>query len=649
MREPDEPHDGLDDETALRLLVEGTATETGRGFFTALVSNLALALGTKGAWVTEYLPAQRRLRALAFRFGGGWIDHYEYDVAGTPCEPVLDRRHLFHVPDRVVELFPGDPDLRRLDAVSYMGFPLLDSDGAVLGHLAVLDTRPMPERPRYGALLRIFASRAAAELQRLRAEAELRRREARLAGLVDGAMDAIVELDDAMIVTRANPAAEKAFGCAAAEMTGRSFARFLAPDAFATVERLSATLAAGDGPRSLWIPHGLSARRADGAPFPAEATLTRVEVAGEAAATLILRDVDDRREAERRLDALAGEAASLREEIAEWMAGGVILGRSPALRRLLDDIARVAPTDATVLIQGETGTGKELVARAIHAAGPRRDRPLIRVNCAAVPASLIESEFFGHVRGAFTGATARRDGRFALADRGTLFLDEVGELPLDLQAKLLRVLQEGEFEPVGSAQTVRVDVRVIAATNRDLAREAREGRFREDLYYRLGVFPLGVPPLRERPGDVGLLAAAFAERFASRLGRALAPLTPDCLRRLEAYPWPGNVRELQNVIERAVITAEGGRLNLERAIPELPAAGPAAAPPPPVAADATILTDAELRALERANTERALAACGWRISGPEGAARRLGLSPSTLASRLRALGLRRPEPGRDPS
>jgi transcriptional regulator with GAF, ATPase, and Fis domain len=314
---------------------------------------------------------------------------------------------------------------------------------------------------------------------------------------------------------------------------------------------------------------------------------------------------------------------------------------------MLQDVQRVAATDATVLVTGETGTGKELVARAIHAASDRAGKPLVRVNCAAVPATLIESEFFGHEKGAFTGATARREGRFALADGGTIFLDEVAELPTELQAKLLRILQEGEFEPVGSERTRTVDVRVIAATNCDLEEAVRSGAFREDLFYRLNVFPIVVPPLRERGDDIGLLARTFLDSFARREGRRIQPLDGVDLHTLRAYPWPGNVRELQNVMERAVITSRDGRVDLARVLPDAAAAGPAVpgetpAPPGPSAGPDPILTDDELRELERRNLVRALEACGWQVSGDAGAARLLGLPPSTLASRLRAAGIERP-------
>jgi len=304
----------------------------------------------------------------------------------------------------------------------------------------------------------------------------------------------------------------------------------------------------------------------------------------------------------------------------------------------LNDAQEVAATDATVLILGETGTGKEVIARSIHRTSRRHNKPLIKVNCAAIPATLIESELFGHEAGAFTGATKKRDGRFAMAHGGTIFLDEVGELPLDLQSKLLRVLQEGEFEPVGSSQTRKVDVRVLAATNRDLQRAIGEGKFREDLYYRLNVFPIELPPLRERRGDIGALAGAFVEKFAKSLGRTIEPLSADCIRRLEAYRWPGNVRELQNIIERAVITARDGKLNLDRALPEsigvIAAAGGEAAAK-------RVLTAKELEDLERGNIVVALEASDWKVAGANGAATLLGIKPTTLSSRMKALGIER--------
>jgi transcriptional regulator with GAF, ATPase, and Fis domain len=334
----------------------------------------------------------------------------------------------------------------------------------------------------------------------------------------------------------------------------------------------------------------------------------------------------------------ANERAYPLEEARAPVGSYGIVGRSAALRAALQEVEQVAGSDATVLVTGESGTGKELVAGAIHTASARRERALVKVNCAAMPANLIESELFGHERGAFTGATLKREGRFAVADSGTLFLDEVGELPIELQAKLLRVLQEGEFEPVGSSRTRKVNVRVVAATNRDLAAEVRAGRFREDLFYRLNVFPIHLPALRERSEDIHALVDVFVQRFATRQGRRFEPVSQESIRRLQAYSWPGNVRELHNVVERAVVASRDGRLDFARALRSN-------AVPHPVAADTTaarVLTVKELEEIERANLLLALEASGWRVSGENGAARLLDINPSTLASRIKALGLRRP-------
>jgi transcriptional regulator with GAF, ATPase, and Fis domain len=328
----------------------------------------------------------------------------------------------------------------------------------------------------------------------------------------------------------------------------------------------------------------------------------------------------------------------LREEISESQAFGEILGTSPAIRGIQEQIEQVAPTDASVLVLGESGTGKELVAREIHRRSRRSERSMIRVNCASVPKELYESEFFGHVKGAFTGAVKDRVGRFAAADGGTLFLDEVGEIPLALQSKLLRVLQEGQYERVGDDRTRTVDVRIIAATNRDLAQEVQTARFREDLYYRLNVFPIQVPPLRERTEDIPLLAEHFLARASRKLERR-ARFAEEDLGELQRYAWPGNIRELQNVIERAVITARGGRLRLD-----LPGPGADAATGRAVSADPQappILTEEAIRDLERKNLLAALERSGGRIYGAGGAAEMLGMKPTTLSSRIERLGLKR--------
>jgi transcriptional regulator with GAF, ATPase, and Fis domain len=335
------------------------------------------------------------------------------------------------------------------------------------------------------------------------------------------------------------------------------------------------------------------------------------------------------------------ENAYLREEVNQELAIGEIIGHSPALNQALTHIHTVAPTNATVLIQGESGTGKELIARAIHERSARRARPLIKVNCASIPRELFESEFFGHVKGSFTGAVRDRAGRFQLADGGTLFLDEVGEIPLELQSKLLRVLQEREYERVGDDRTHRVDARLIAATNRDLKREVSAGRFRQDLYYRLAVFPIEVPPLRERRSDIPSLADHFVNLACRRLKIPKPRLAPSQLQLLQNYAWPGNIRELQNVIERSVILARGGALrfddwlsaaSVKKAIPSMIETAPA-----------DVLTVAEMRRRDRANILAALERTGGKIYGPGGAAELLGVKGTTLATRIKALKIKKGE------
>jgi len=640
-----EPVRHIDEETALRAVVEGTASETGKEFYRALVHNLARALDTYGAWLTEYLEETERLRALAFWFGGRWVEDYEYDIVGTPCETAIRETRLVHLPGRTFDLYPGQPEsFRKSGVVSYLGVPLLATDGKVLGHLAVVDVRAMPEQKRLLDLFQVFASRAVAEMRRLRLEGELRERQERLGQLLDSAMDAIVELDGDLGVTLVNAASEKLFSRPAGALRGERIDRLLGKEAAGKLAGLAGELDRRTGSeRYLWIPEGLSAVPPAGAAFHAEATLSRFERRGRPFYTLILRNVEDRLEAERRIRTLTARTEYLAEEIAADHGFDEIVGRSPALGAALQGVTQVAATEATVLILGETGTGKELFARAIHDRSPRRKAPMIKVNCAAIPGSLIESEFFGHERGAFTGATESREGRFALAHGGTIFLDEIGELPLELQGKLLRVLQEGEFELVGGSRTRKIDVRVLAATNRDLEAAVREGTFREDLYYRLAVFPLRLPPLRERGDDVVLLAASLVEKFSRDMGRTVEPLTPEDTAALRAYPWPGNVRELRNVIERALITSTDGRLHLERAVPARdPEAGTAPAAAPAAGTPGEILTENRLRQLERDNLIAALTRCGWKVAGENGAAGLLGISPSTLKSRMKALEIRRP-------
>jgi formate hydrogenlyase transcriptional activator len=519
----------------LRVLVEGTGAATGEEFFRSLARHAAQALHAKYAFVAESLvaekPSDMESRSLAYWEGSDFGERFSYRFPGTPCQRVA-AGHVCLTATGLQAFYPQDLWLQQIGAESYVGVPMKNAAGKVLGHIAVLHSGPMQPSPEDIAMLKIFASRACAELERTQAERALR-------------------------------------------------------EALAEVQRLK--------------------------------------------------------------DRLQAENVYLQEEIRTEYNFDEMVGNDPSLLELLEKIPLVAASDATVLIQGETGTGKELIARALHHSGPRRDRPLVKVNCGAISAGLVESELFGHVKGAFTGALTRRVGRFELADGGTIFLDEVGELPADTQVKLLRVLQEQEFEPVGSNTTIHVDVRVIAATNRDLEEAVRVGRFRPDLYYRLNVIPLRVPPLRERRGDIPQLAMFLLERSARKSGSRVRGITSETLRLLYEYDWPGNVRELQNLIERAVVLSTGPVLNLDpQAL--FPAPNPAQTTTNSVdagnslAASSSLKSGADLPSLEEMERRHILAVLAqtrWVIEGSEGAARILKLNPSTIRSRMKKLGISR--------
>jgi len=390
--------------------------------------------------------------------------------------------------------------------------------------------------------------------------------------------------------------------------------------------------------------------------IPVEVTVNFVEFDGKEYAVGFGRDISARKKMEEEKACAFDEIQRLRKQLElenEYLSEEVmglqsfagIIGQSHSLQNVLQQIDMVAPTDANVLISGESGTGKELIANEIHKRSPRSNRPLIRVNCASVPRELYESEFFGHVKGAFTGAIKDRIGRFELADEGTLFLDEVGEIPLDLQSKLLRVLQEGTFERVGDEKTLKANVRVIAATNRNLKNEVVKGNFREDLFYRLNVFPLEVSPLRERKIDIPLLAVHFFKRAEKKFNRNGIKLSKANLVHMENYPWPGNIRELQNVIERAVIISRSGRLSLD--LPDNPnnkkllnqknSSGD-------IPMQGRVSTFYEIKQFERENILRALNQTGWKIFGVGGAAELLGVPPTTLTTRIQRLGLKKYRP-----
>ncbi len=465
--------------------------------------------------------------------------------------------------------------------------------------------------------------------ERKRAELALRESEERLARILESAMDAIVTVSAGRRIILFNAAAETVFRCPARTALEQPLDRFLSEpfrdlleDSLRSLGRKCLTR------KYAWVPAGLTARRFDGEEFPVEATLSQVEVAGERLLTIILRDINERQRAELELQKLQGEKVQLQEVLKSESELSEVVGASAVIRKVFRSVEQVAPTDSTVLITGETGTGKELIARAIHNLSSRKHSVLVRVNCAALPPGLIESELFGHEKGAFTGAVCRKLGRFELARQGTIFLDEIGELPLELQAKLLRVLQEGEFERVGGSQSLKADARVIAATNRRLEEATHEGKFRVDLYYRLNVFPIHVPPLRERIGDIQLLTEYFISKYARKMGKKIETVPRATLDDLAAYSWPGNVRELENVIERAVIISQGPELDLGEWFP-------ARAPSPNAPPFET------LEEHERQHILSALDRTGWQVSGKRGAATLLEMKPTTLEARMKKLGIHR--------
>jgi len=625
---------------ALRSIVEGTASNTGQEFLQSLVRHLSDVLNVKYAFVAEFL-GDGRARTLAFWAVDRIADDIEWDLHGTPCEDVV-KGALCHHPTDVARKFPHDRPLIDWGIESYLGVPLKDRDGRSLGHLAVFDDRPMPPEPRRLAIFRIFAARAGAELERLRVEQKLRESERRYRDLYEEAPIAYIYEDLESRFVRANHAACKLLGISPDEVPDTFGVTLLAPTPDVR-KRIQDALAAMKGERKEFAAVELELRRKDdGRPIWVQ-WWSKPEPDGKHTRTMLV-DITERVLMQREKARLEQQNLYLQEEIKQVHNFDEIIGRSPALLNVLNSVERVASTDASVLILGETGTGKELIARAIHSHSARREKPLIKVNCAALPTGLVESELFGHERGAFSGAIARRIGRFELANGGTLFLDEIGELPLDVQAKLLRVLQEGEFERVGGSTLLHVDVRVIAATNRDLRKCVADATFRQDLYYRLNVVPIEVPPLRNRADDVPLLVRFLLNKYQGRVGRQVDDVTPETLRRLVAYPWPGNVRELENVIERAVILSPSSTLEIDPVLltppttstpdPAGPFDGRGSRVPGRSASES-------LKEVEKSHILSVLEDTKWVIEGPHGAARILNLHPNTLRSRLKRLGLAR--------
>jgi PAS domain S-box-containing protein len=593
--------------------------------------------------VQLYNPETHALEIVAQRgFRQDFLDYFNsVHEDGAACGRALQRLERVIIED--VQHDPGFEPHRQIAASA--GFravqstPLFSRSGEPLGMISTHFRQTHRPSERDLRLTDLYARQAAEMIERRRAEEALRKSEERFRLSIEGIKDyALIMLDPDGRVIGWNTGAERIKGYHPQEILGQHFSRFYEPgDVQLGKPELGLKVAAAT---SRFEEEGWRIRK-DGSRFWANVVITTLkdETGKLQGFVKVTRDMTERKRAEEALkkafeeikllkDQLAQEKLYLEEEIRTEQGFEDIIGQSKALRTVLRSIEKVAPTDSSVLIQGETGAGKELIARAIHNLSPRRDRTFIKLNCAAIPLGLLESELFGHEKGAFTGAIARKVGRFELAHGGTLFLDEVGDIPLELQPKLLRVLQDQEFERLGSTRTQRVDVRLVAATNRDVAQMVAANQFRSDLYYRLNVFPIRVPPLRERPEDIPLLVRHFTSMYARRMKKQIDTIPGDVMEALTRYRWPGNVRELQNLIERAVILSPGPVLH--------PPLGELAVP-----SDVSTATTRTLKDAERDHILRALDDTNWVIGGPKGAAALLGLKRTTLRYKMERLDIQR--------
>lgn len=625
----------------LQLLVDGTSAASPEEVFANLTASLGRGLGARLVILAE-TSTEGRAQTLASWPNLPREGDREWEVAGSPFAG-LAPGGLIQLRSITQNEFPSLPQLRGLAVQGVLGLSLATEEGEPVGFLAAFTEQAPAATAADVAIVRILAARAVAELTRRRLQRTLGESEERLRDLFDEAPIAYVHegLDSRFI--RANRVAMQTLGITPDQVVGTLGMSFIpdTPEAQKRVQDAFASIGRGADTRGVVLE---LRRRDNGKPLWIQ-WWSRPDPSGTYTRTMFI-DITERVLLEQEQARLQAQNLYLQEEIKLAHNFEEIIGESPSLLRVLEDVKRVAPTDASVLITGETGTGKELIARAIHFNSGRRDKPLIKLNCAALPTNLVESELFGHEKGAFTGAIAQRIGRFELAHGGTIFLDEIGEVPLDVQVKLLRVIQEHEFERVGSNKPIACDVRIIAATNRDLSRSIRAGQFREDLFYRLNVFPIHLPPLRQRPGDIRLLVHFFLAKFCARIGKHLEGVSPETMARFEAYAWPGNVRELENFVERAVILATSTMLE---ASPEssihlhtsresdevqrpLPSARPFAEAP----------ASRSLAAVGREHILTTLAKTNWVIEGASGAAQVLGLHPNTLRSRMKKLGIVRP-------
>ncbi|HEX5171178.1 MAG TPA: sigma 54-interacting transcriptional regulator, partial [Cyclobacteriaceae bacterium] len=447
------------------------ATLTGENFFRELIDALVNVFQVDAAWITEYHKEQNSLTTISYSIQGQPGTHISYLIEGTPCERVIRSNALVHLPQNVSALFPATRRiLKKFDAQSFSGFPLQNDQGAVIGTMALVHGAAATwEEEEVAYVFQLIKVRVQSELQRLKREREILNRENQLRGLINGVQDLLINLNEKGFIVMLNATAEASLNVQEENLNKHHISQFLSDQ---SKSRLLTLIENFEGNKTdgkyVWIPGTLEMIPSVGETFEVEGTLSQYDLDDKIYYTLVLRTPDERADSGEQVKYLINQTEYVREELEDIKQSDQMLGESSIFKRLLQNIYMVAHTDATVLVNGETGTGKELVARHIHTTSNRKNKPMISINCGAIPAALIESEFFGHAKGAFTGATAERKGRFQMADGGTIFLDEIGELPLDLQVKLLRVIQEGEFEPVGSSKTIKVDVRIIAATHRNL-------------------------------------------------------------------------------------------------------------------------------------------------------------------------------------
>ena len=624
-------------------LADSSTNSVGEYYFREFMQHLAKATGARHGLVARFLPPAGAC-TYAYVSHGQILDNFEYDVSRTPCEAVVNGTFCHHV-SGVQVMFPASaPGIE-----GYLGTPLKAQDGQLLGHLCVFDQNALPAEPERLFNFQLYATRAAAELERLRPaqqqpKAFLDSNADRFRDLFEEAPIGYIFTDLLSRYVGANRTAMRILGLTQKDIDNKVNGEQMVANTPAMRELMqqAAEIAStGMEHSGVWEMR----RKSDGQTVFIQ-LWTRPETNGKYIRTAFV-DVTERVLLEHEQLRLKTQNVYLQEEIKSVCNYEEIIGSNHGLVEVLRGVSRVAATDATVLIGGETGTGKELIARAIHSASRRADKPFIKINCAALPAGLVESELFGHERGAFSGALQRRVGRFELANQGTLFLDEIGEIPLDVQVKLLRVLQEREFERVGSSQSIKTDIRIIAATNRDLPAAMVTGKFRSDLYYRLNVFPLTLPPLRQRRDDIPLLAHFFVKKYASRIGRRIEAIHADSMRYLTDYDWPGNIRELENIIERALILASSEVLEIA---PEmLSVASAVLLPQQTDTATTTAIasqpvlpkTIGEMHSVQREHILKVLRAVDWIVEGENGAAKLLGMKPATLRHRMKKLGISR--------